>query len=161
MLNKVMLIGRLGQDPELRYAQSGAPILNLNVATDESYTDRDGNRQERVEWHRVAVFDRAAENCATNLRKGSLVFVEGKLVTRKWKDAQGADRQVTEIRAQTIQALDEGRRDAGGLGNSRASGRPANARWNPPEKGAAGSGANSAGAYPSENVSPFEDSMPF
>ena len=73
MLNKVMLIGRLGRDPELRYTQNGTPVTSLNVATDESYTDRDGNRQERTEWHRVAVFQKQAELCSNYLSKGSLV----------------------------------------------------------------------------------------
>ena len=92
MLNKVMLIGRLGRDPELRYTQNGTPVASLNVATDESYTDRDGNKVERTEWHRVSVFQRQAENCANYLAKGSLVYVEGSLQTRKWQDQQGQDR---------------------------------------------------------------------
>lgn len=79
MLNKVMIIGRLGRDPELRYTQSGSPVASLNVATDESYTDRDGNKVERTEWHRVSVFQRQAETCANYLSKGSLVYVEGSL----------------------------------------------------------------------------------
>lgn len=106
MLNKVMLIGRVGQDPELRYTQSGIPMLNLSVATDESYTDRDGNRQERTEWHRIVVYDRLAENCSTYLHKGSLVFVEGSLQTRKWQDKEGQNRTSTDIRAQRVQFLD-------------------------------------------------------
>ena len=85
MLNKVMIIGRLGRDPELRYTQSGSPVATLNVATDESYMDRDGNKVERTEWHRVSVFQRQAENCANFLTKGSLVYVEGSLQTRKWQ----------------------------------------------------------------------------
>ena len=106
MLNKVMIIGRLGRDPELRYSQSGSPMASLNVATDESYLDRDGNKVERTEWHRVSVFQRAAENCANYLAKGSLVFVEGSLQTRKWQDQQGQDRYTTEIKAQRVQFLD-------------------------------------------------------
>ena len=106
MLNKVMLIGRLGQDPEVRYTQQGTPIANFSVATDESYTDRDGARQERTEWHRIVVFERQAENCANYLGKGSLVYIEGKLQTRKWQDQQGQDRYTTEIRAQRVQFLD-------------------------------------------------------
>ena len=106
MLNKVMLIGRLGRDPELRYAQNGSPICNLRIATDESYTDRDGNKVERTEWHSVAVFQRQAENCATYLSKGSLVYVEGSLQTRKWQDQQGQDRYTTEVKAQRVQFLD-------------------------------------------------------
>ena len=69
MLNKVMIIGRLGRDPELRYTQSGSPICNLNIATDESYTDRDGNKVDRAEWHRVVVFQRAAENCGKDKKR--------------------------------------------------------------------------------------------
>lgn len=106
MLNKVMIIGRLGRDPELRYSQSGAPICSLSIATDESYQDRDGNKVERTEWHRVSVFQRSAENCANYLAKGSLVYVEGNLQTRKWQDQQGQDRYTTEIRAQRVQFLD-------------------------------------------------------
>ena len=106
MLNKVMIIGRLGRDPELRYTQSGSPVATLNVATDESYTDRDGNKVDRTEWHRVSVFQRQAENCANFLAKGSLVFVEGSLQTRKWQDQQGQDRWSTEIKAQRVQFLD-------------------------------------------------------
>ena len=106
MLNKVMIIGRLGRDPELRYSQSGSPVCTLNIATDESYTDRDGNRVDRAEWHRVVVFQKAAENCSQYLTKGSLVFVEGSLQTRKWQDQQGQDRYTTEIKAQRVQFLD-------------------------------------------------------
>ena len=116
MLNKVMIIGRLGRDPELRYTQSGAPVATLNVATDESYTDREGNKVDRTEWHRVSVFQRQAENCANFLGKGSLVYIEGSLQTRKWQDQQGQDRYTTEIKAQRVQFLDrkgEGARDAG------------------------------------------------
>ena len=106
MLNKVMIIGRLGRDPELRYSQSGSPVCTLNIATDESYTDRDGNRVDRAEWHRVVVFQKAAENCSQYQTKGSLVFVEGSLQTRKWQDQQGQDRYTTEIKAQRVQFLD-------------------------------------------------------
>ena len=106
MLNKVMIIGRLGADPELRYAGNGTPIANFNVATDESFTDREGNKQDRTEWHRVVVFQRVAENCANYLGKGSLVFVEGSLQTRQWQDQQGQTRYTTEIKAQRVQFLD-------------------------------------------------------
>ena len=105
-MNKVMLVGRLGKDPELRYAANGSPIANLRIATDESYTDHNGNKVDRTEWHTVVVFQRQAENCATYLRKGSLVFVEGSLQTRKWQDQQGQDRYTTEVKAQRIQFLD-------------------------------------------------------
>lgn len=120
MLNKVMIIGHLGRDPELRYTQTGAPIATLNIATDESYTDRDGNKVERTEWHRVSVFQRQAENCANYLSKGSLVYVEGSLQTRKWQDQNGQDRYTTEIKAQRVQFLD--RRGGAGAGAGAAPG---------------------------------------
>lgn len=106
MLNKVMIIGKLGRDPELRYTTTGTPVTTLSVATNESFLDRDGNRQERTEWHRVTVFQKQAENCAHFLAKGSLVYVEGTLQTRKWQDQQGMDRYTTEVRAQRVQFLD-------------------------------------------------------
>lgn len=106
MLNKVMIIGRLGKDPELRYTQGGVAFASFNVATDESYTDRDGNKQDKTEWHRIVVFQRQAENCANFLSKGSLVYIEGSLQTRKWQDQDGQDRFTTEIKAQRVQFLD-------------------------------------------------------
>lgn len=112
MLNKVMLIGRLGRDPELKYASTGTPITTLRIATDESYVDRDGNRVERTEWHTAIAFQRVAENCANYLVKGSLVFVEGSLQTRKWQDQQGQDRYTTEVKAQRVQFLDRKRNDS-------------------------------------------------
>ena len=112
MLNKVMVIGRLGADPELRYTQSGSPVATLRIATDESYTDKNGNRVEATEWHRVIAFQRTAENCNQFLHKGSLVYVEGKLSTRKWQDKNGQDRYSVEIRADRVQFLD--RKENGG-----------------------------------------------
>lgn len=107
MLNKVQIIGRLGRDPELRYSQSGSPVCTLSVATDEGYTDRDGKKVERTEWHRVVLYSKAAENCNQFLKKGSLVYVEGSLQTRKWQDQQEQDRFSTEIKAQRVQFLDK------------------------------------------------------
>lgn len=106
MLNKVMLIGRLGADPEIKYSQSGSPVANLRVATDESYTDRNGQRQEKTEWHTVIAFQRTAEICQQYLHKGSLVYIEGKLQTRKWQDKNGQDRYSTEIRVDRLQMLE-------------------------------------------------------
>ena len=107
MLNKVQIIGRLGRDPELRYSQSGSPVCTLSVATDEGYTDRDGKKVDRTEWHRVVLYSKAAENCNQFLKKGSLVYVEGSLQTRKWQDQQGQDRFSTEIKARRVQFLDK------------------------------------------------------
>lgn len=112
MLNRVMIIGRVGADPEMRYTQSGQAICNLRIATDESYTDKDGNRVERTEWHSVVAFQRSAELCNQYLHKGSLVYVEGKLATRKWQDKNGQDRYTTEIRADRVQFLEK--RENGG-----------------------------------------------
>ena len=107
MLNKVMIIGRLGSDPEIRYTQAGQSICSLRVATDESYTDKDGNRVERTEWHSVVAFGKTADHCNQYLHKGSLVYVEGKLSTRKWQDQSGQDRYTTEIRAERVQFLEK------------------------------------------------------
>ncbi len=105
-LNKVMLIGRLGRDPELRYTQSGQPVVSLRMATDESYTDRQGQKVEQTEWHSITVWGRQAEPCANYLRKGSLVYVEGSLQTRKWQAQDGSDRYSTEIKALRVQFLE-------------------------------------------------------
>ena len=154
MLNKVMIIGRLGRDPELRYTQSGSPVASLNIATDESYTDREGNKVDRTEWHRVSVFQRQAETCANYLAKGSLVFVEGSLQTRKWQDQQGQDRYTTEIKAQRVQFLDrkgDAPRDAGGGRGFEedygAPSAPAAPRGNAPRGGQGGQGGRPQGGY--------------
>lgn len=112
MLNKAMIIGRLGRDPELRYTQEGKPVCSMSAATDESYTDRNGEKVERTEWHRIVVYGKTAETCAHYLGKGSLVFVEGSLQTHKWEDKQGQARFTTEIKAQRVQFLDR-KSDAG------------------------------------------------
>jgi len=130
-VNKVILIGRLGRDPEMRYTQSGASVATLDVATDESYTDRDGNKVDRTEWHRVSVFQRMAENCAKYLTKGSLVYVEGSLQTRKWQDQQGQDRYTTEIKAQRVQFLDSKSNGNGGDGGQQPRQRPQQQRRPP------------------------------
>ncbi len=106
MLNKAMIIGRLGQKPELKYTTSGDPVTSLNVATTEVYYDRERNKQERTEWHRVSIFGKQAEHCANYLDKGSLVYVEGSIQTRKWQDKNGQDRYTTEINARSVQFLD-------------------------------------------------------
>jgi single-strand DNA-binding protein len=106
MLNKVMIIGRLGKDPELKYTQNGYPICNMSVATDESYVDNEGNKVQRTEWHSVVAYQKQAENCSKYLGKGSLAYFEGSLQTRKWQDQEGNDRYKTEIKAFRVQFLD-------------------------------------------------------
>lgn len=106
MLNKVMLIGRLGQDPDVKNTTAGEAFAAFSLATDESYIDRDGNKIDKTEWHRVVAFRKVAENCKIYLTKGSLVYVEGKLTTRKWQDQQGQNRYMTEVQASRIQFLE-------------------------------------------------------
>jgi single-strand DNA-binding protein len=105
-INKVIIIGNLGQDPETRYMPSGSAVTNFTVATNESWKDKQtGEQKDRTEWHRVAMFNRLAEIAAEYLRKGSQVYIEGKLRTRKWQDRDGNDRWTTEIIADEMQML--------------------------------------------------------
>ena len=115
--NKVMIMGNLGADPEVRYMPSGAAVTNLRVATSEVWKDRQsGERQERTEWHRIVLFNRLAEIAAQYLRKGSKVFVEGSIRTNKWQDANGQDRYTTEIIAASMQLMDAKSDGAGAAG---------------------------------------------
>ena len=104
-INKVILIGNLGRDPELRYTQSGQAVANFSLATTDRFSNREGERQERTEWHRVTVWGKTAENCAQYLNKGRSVYVEGRLQTREWEDKEGQKRRTTEVIAQTVQFL--------------------------------------------------------
>ena len=105
-VNKVILLGRLGQDPELKYTPSGAAVCNFSMATSESWTDKNsGQKQERTEWHRVVVWGKLAELCNQYLSKGRQAFVEGRLQTRSWEDKQGQKRYTTEINAATVQFI--------------------------------------------------------
>ena len=113
-MNKVILVGRLGQDPKLSYSATGFAVTNFSIATDDSYNDREGNKIERTEWHRIVVFGKHAEPCNNYLSKGSLVLVEGSLQTDKWQDQQGIDRYTTKIKAQRVQFLDSKSQGQGG-----------------------------------------------
>lgn len=104
-VNKVILIGRLGADPDVRYTPDGSPVVNFNMATDEPVRAADGSWEDRAEWHRIVAFDKIAEKCGTYLSKGKLVYVEGKLKTRQWEDAQGVKRYTTEIVARDVKFL--------------------------------------------------------
>ncbi len=113
-VNKVILVGNCGQDPETKYLPSGGAVTNLSIATSESWKDKQtGQPQERTEWHRVVFFNRLAEIAGEYLKKGSKVYVEGSLRTRKWQDKSGADRYTTEIVASEMQMLDSRGQDAG------------------------------------------------
>ena len=114
-VNKVILVGNLGKDPEVRYAPNGGAVANVTIATSESWKDKaTGEKQERTEWHRVVFFSRLAEIAAEYLKKGAQIYVEGRLQTRKWQDKEGKDRYTTEIVANELQML--GSRGAGGGG---------------------------------------------
>ena len=104
-VNKVILLGRLGQDPELKYTPGGAPVCNFSLATSENWTDKSGQKQERTEWHRVVVWGKLAELCNQYLSKGRQAFVEGRLQTRQWDDTNGQKRYTTEINASTVQFI--------------------------------------------------------
>ncbi len=145
-VNKVILIGNLGQDPDVKYMPSGSAVTNLRVATSESFKDREtGEQQERTEWHSVAMFGRLAEIAGEYLRKGSQVYIEGRLRTRKWQDKQGQDRYSTEIIADQMQML--GSRGGSGMSAS-------------PEGGAAERPAAKARTA-AEPAAELDDDIPF
>ncbi len=106
-VNKVILVGRLGNDPEIRYTQQGVAVTNFNIATSENWLDKTGQKQERTEWHRIVVWGKMAEVCSQYLTKGRQVFVEGRLQTRQWEDKEGGKRYTTEVVAATVQFLDK------------------------------------------------------
>jgi single-strand DNA-binding protein len=149
-VNKVILIGHLGADPETKSMPSGTSVANLRVATSESYKDKQTNEwQERTEWHNVALFGRLAEVAGEYLRKGSQVYIEGRLRTRKWQDKQGNDRYSTEIIAGEMQML-------GGRGGGAGAGAGASAEPRP-----ARSGATEPASGGAERDVEFDDDIPF
>jgi single-strand DNA-binding protein len=131
-VNKVIVIGNLGRDPELRYTKDGRAVANFTVATNERWRDREGNTQERTEWHRIVVWDKQAETCAQYLQKGRSVYVEGRLQTREWEDKEGQKRRTTEVVAQTVQFLGPRGGQAGQGGGQ--GGPPAEEPEAPPEQ---------------------------
>ncbi|MBN2517106.1 MAG: single-stranded DNA-binding protein [Deltaproteobacteria bacterium] len=106
MVNKAILIGRLGADPEVRYTQDGAMVTNFRLATNEQWTDRSGEKMQRTEWHRIVVFGKLAEICGNYLSKGRLVYIDGRIQTRSWDDRDGNKRYTTEIIATNMQILE-------------------------------------------------------
>ncbi|MEN8174800.1 MAG: single-stranded DNA-binding protein [Pseudomonadota bacterium] len=135
-VNKVIIIGNLGQDPEVRYMPNGNAVANVTVATTETWKDRNsGENQEKTEWHRVVFFRRLAEIVSEYLKKGSKVYVEGKLQTRKWQDQSGQDRYTTEIVADQMQMLDS---RAGAAGGGAGVAAPADTGFGAPAPAAAG-----------------------
>ena len=144
-INKVILVGNLGADPETRAMPSGSSVTNIRIATTESWKDKNtGDQQERTEWHSIAFFGRLAEIAGEYLNKGSQVYVEGKLRTRKWQDREGNDRWTTEVVANELQMLG-GRSGAGA-----------------PAQGAAPTAPpQSSGDAPQDTSTPFDDDIPF
>jgi single-strand DNA-binding protein len=165
-VNKVILIGNLGRDPEIRYAPSGSAICNATIATSRNWKDKQsGERQEETEWHRVVFYDRLAEIAGEYLKKGKSVYIEGRLKTRKWTDKEGAERYTTEIIAQEMTML--GSREGGGAsgGNMGADegvgGMPA--RSAPPARSASAPAAKPATkpAASSTGFDDMDDDIPF
>jgi single-strand DNA-binding protein len=142
-VNKVILVGNLGRDPELRYIPSGQAVANFTLATNDRWRDKEGNNQERTEWHRIVVWGKSAENCAQYLQKGRSVYIEGRLQTREWEDKDGNKRQTTETIAQTVQFL-------GGRGGAERGGGPVG-----------DSGSSGAGSGGGESSGPPSSDVPF
>ncbi len=143
-VNKVILIGNLGSDPEVKYTPSGAAVANFNIATNENWTNKDGKKEERTEWHKIVVWSKLAELCGEYLSKGRTVYVEGRLQTREWNDKDGNKRYTTEIVAQNITFL------GGNQGGERSNRQPAAAA-------AASGGSRVQEATPVE----VDDDIPF
>lgn len=161
-VNKVILIGNLGADPETRYTASGSAVCNVRMATSRSWRDRNTNEmREETEWHRVVLFGRLGEIAGEYLRKGARIYIEGRIRTNQWKDQQGQDRYTTEIVAEEMQMLDTRSGDAGGPRPQRQSGYQGSA-GNNPGTSQGGQGGGQAPAYdaPPPNDS-FEDDIPF
>lgn len=147
-VNKVILVGNLGKDPEVRYSPNGSAVANITLATSEQWKDRNtGEQQEKTEWHRIVFFNRLAEIVGEYLKKGSQVYVEGKLQTRKWQGQDGQDRYTTEVVANEMQML--GSRQGGG-GDQWGSSKPA-----------AGGQQDSSAPAAGGDIGDFDDDVPF
>jgi single-strand DNA-binding protein len=148
-INKVILVGNLGADPETRYMPSGKAVSNIRIATSETWRDKQtGDQQERTEWHSVVLYDKLGEIAAEYLRKGSQVYIEGSLRTRKWQDKDGKDRYTTEIVARDMQMLGgRGGAAGGGMGGGESRGRPA--------------ASEDRGPPPMGDTGGFDDDIPF
>ncbi len=160
-VNKVILIGHLGADPETRAMPSGSSVANLRIATTESWRDKQtGEQQERTEWHRVALFGRLAEIAGEYLRKGSQVYIEGSLRTRKWQDKQGQERYSTEIVGNEMQMLG-GRGGSAGAGGGAAGGGASGGMPREPMPEYAGPSGGSSGGGGGSGGEDFDDDIPF
>ena len=166
-VNKAIVLGHLGRDPEIRYQQNGAAIATLNIATSETFKDKEGNKQERTEWHRVTLFGRLAEIAGEYLRKGSMAYVEGRLQTRKWTDKEGQERYTTEIVGDRLQLVggksDRGEscddRPARSNGNQNRNG--GNGTPSGPAQSRSGSAGPAQDPFVGGNDDIYDDDIPF
>ena len=161
-INKVILVGNLGRDPEIRYTPSGAAVANITVATSDSWKDKQtGENQERTEWHRIVFFNRLAEIAGEYLKKGSQIYVEGRLQTRKWQDQSGQDRYTTEIVGNEMQMLG-GRGGGGGqMAPNDFDQSPAPGRSGPSGPSAAPAPSQGGGQSAPNAFDDFDDDIPF
>ena len=161
-INKVILIGNLGADPEMKYTASGTPLCNFRLATSESFKDRDGNQQERTEWHRITAWGRLAEICGQYLSKGRQVYVEGSIRTRSWDDQKtGEKRYMTEIVAREVQFLG-GQGGQGGQGGGYGGGNQGGGGYGGNQGGGNQGGGNQGGSYGGGDYgAPPDDDIPF
>jgi single-strand DNA-binding protein len=151
-VNKAILVGNLGRDPELRHTPNGQAVVNFTLATSETWTDKSGERVERTEWHRIVVWGKTAEMCNQYLSKGRTVYVEGRIQTREWEDKEGNKRYTTEINANTVNFIGP-RSDGGGGGGG---GSRSGGDFNP----SGGSGGNGGGGG-TVDMPPADDDIPF
>lgn len=153
-VNKAILVGNLGRDPELRQTPNGQSVVNFTLATSENWTDKSGERQERTEWHRIVVWGRTAEMCNQYLSKGRTVYIEGRIQTREWEDKDGNKRYTTEINASTVQFIGP-RQDSGGGSSNYGGGQGGG------QDG--GQGGSHAGGQepPVDSGPPMDDDIPF
>ena len=157
-VNKVILLGNLGRDPETRYTTGGDAVCNLNIATSEQWKDKSGEKQERTEWHRVVLFGRQAEVAGEYLKKGRSVYIEGRLQTRKYTDKDGVEKYSTEIVADRMQLIGSAR-DAGSGGDAEFPGGGAGGARR--ESSGGGGGVKPATGGGKKNVDDFDDDIPF
>ena len=166
-VNKAILIGNLGRDPEVRHTPSGTPVANFTLATTENFTDRSGNRQARTEWHRIVTFGRLAEICGEYLRKGRQVYIEGRIQTRQWEDQQGQKRSTTEIVANSMVMIGGRGGGGGGAGGAGGAGEESGDQSRQQETAGAGvaeSASSSETRYvPDKSLDPIgeDDDLPF
>src|SRR6476469_8382602 len=168
-VNKVILLGNLGRDPETRYTTGGDAVTNLNIATSEQWKDKGGEKQERTEWHRVVLFGRQAEVAGEYLKKGRSVYIEGRLQTRKYTDKDGVEKYSTEVVADRMQLIGSGRDSSGGdadfSSGSASPGRPGAGGSQGARRDSGGGGASSGrgggGGAAKKNVDDFDDDIPF